>query len=1250
MHPSLPPVVSRLRRLRLERLACSVALLLLFPLVGPPLGAQAYYPGGFSNTNLKLWLDASVGSSLSVDSAGISGATHSGLVGKWKDLSGRNHHFVQGVTGRFPTWNQQAGALVFAGGQEVHRPLASSPAVLVSGTTTTPWSMSIVMQDQRGTPVASGGDSRVFHMGTYAQSNTASQGFSISTSFGAAKTGGGVDHVSTSNNDYLFNGIVLRYTNDPVLSNNTGPRTVYSSSPLSADPLVGQMVNASSAMSVGVLTMTLGNALSQSNLNPQLQWNGRTPLAGARSSTNTAQISTGSSETTSIGAVHSGGNIYRGFIGLVASVILYDKVLSTSERTILSNYLNAQHSPTVTLDSADCFSQEYDAATTRGCRFDLVGVGRASASDTVSRSQTSSRGLGFAVNNFSTASDGSYLMLAHNGADSSVAATTVSAGGNAYYRLNRVWKLQKTGFASAPATISMYFSMNDHAPKTATYTPYGTDNTTYALLRSATADMATATTVVATFTTGVNSDNNLQTRLDFSVPIADLTSGYYTIGCIPDSSLGRAVFLGSILPTSVGDITIPASGAVTLSGNTDINGTLSVNTGSTLTVPDNTIVTVKGTFKQSGGSINLGTNSQIIIKTTKSYMKGTGGSITLGAGAGIRYEYDANLYYTGSGGTSTVGPEWPTSEGPDRVRLTGSNVVTMSGNRTIGIEARFQNGIFELNGHTLTMKGFSSRENGKIRGGFKGTTSSIIIDGVTQKFNLPEVLGGLQSLRIDNTTAWTSPDPTVELNSSLVIHGDLHHAYGILSIAGASNSPNELRLCGTISKNTGTIRGGAHSSLAISDSTGNLPQVTLPPIIDGLKELVVDRRNGVKLGSDLTVTTSATLATGIEGPGTLDVDTRTLTLGSSASLIGETASNPITGTVDSVLSCGRITTTRSLSSSVNGETFGNIGVAITTNTPMGSTTVTRNYSQWFAGPAVVNGEYRKSIKRTYTISPTSNSSLDATLVFRYHDGALDGQTESSLKLIRKDPVNGAWQVQSATVADPVANTLTLTGIPAFSEWSAEDGISVLPVELVSFSGIERNGHVQLSWKTATETNNYGFEVERRTGASGGEASMHAQSLFAASTWQNIGFVAGGGTTSSERRYSFSDDLRDGAGAMPALSYRLRQIDRDGTVDYSPVVVVTRSSTPPASAMLAAPHPNPATNGAAATLTLPLEAPVRAMLYTMEGRLAATLIETQVMGAGVHTIVIPRPAHALGTYLLVVQTDGRRLVRPVTFLQ
>ncbi|MBK7629181.1 MAG: T9SS type A sorting domain-containing protein [Ignavibacteriales bacterium] len=106
------------------------------------------------------------------------------------------------------------------------------------------------------------------------------------------------------------------------------------------------------------------------------------------------------------------------------------------------------------------------------------------------------------------------------------------------------------------------------------------------------------------------------------------------------------------------------------------------------------------------------------------------------------------------------------------------------------------------------------------------------------------------------------------------------------------------------------------------------------------------------------------------------------------------------------------------------------------------------------------------------------------------------------------------------------------------------GNSVTPVELVSFSANVVSNTVSLNWITATELNNTGFDIERSV------ISNEVRNL----NWHSIGFVSGNGTTSESNTYSFSDEKI----SSEKYSYRLKQIDFDGTFSYSNTIEVDLS--------------------------------------------------------------------------------------------
>jgi len=113
------------------------------------------------------------------------------------------------------------------------------------------------------------------------------------------------------------------------------------------------------------------------------------------------------------------------------------------------------------------------------------------------------------------------------------------------------------------------------------------------------------------------------------------------------------------------------------------------------------------------------------------------------------------------------------------------------------------------------------------------------------------------------------------------------------------------------------------------------------------------------------------------------------------------------------------------------------------------------------------------------------------------------------------------------------NEATLLGPGTMANYNG----AAFPVEWLSFNGKQEGADAILDWSTASEINNKKFEIER---------SVDGQSF------EIIGDKAGKGNTTVISDYSYVDR---GAGAMGfrKLYYRLRQVDYDGTFDYSPTI-------------------------------------------------------------------------------------------------
>jgi photosystem II stability/assembly factor-like uncharacterized protein len=147
--------------------------------------------------------------------------------------------------------------------------------------------------------------------------------------------------------------------------------------------------------------------------------------------------------------------------------------------------------------------------------------------------------------------------------------------------------------------------------------------------------------------------------------------------------------------------------------------------------------------------------------------------------------------------------------------------------------------------------------------------------------------------------------------------------------------------------------------------------------------------------------------------------------------------------------------------------------------------------------------------------------------------------------------------------------------------------SIVPVELISFTANVDDNLVQLNWQTVTETNNYGFEIDR---------------YDETEKWNNIGFTEGHGNSSSPNSYSFID--RNITGGVK-FRYRLKQIDFDGEFKYSNEIEV---EIIPGKFVLNQNYPNPFNPSTKIRWQSPISSRQTLKIYDVLGNEALTLVD------------------------------------------
>ncbi len=188
----------------------------------------------------------------------------------------------------------------------------------------------------------------------------------------------------------------------------------------------------------------------------------------------------------------------------------------------------------------------------------------------------------------------------------------------------------------------------------------------------------------------------------------------------------------------------------------------------------------------------------------------------------------------------------------------------------------------------------------------------------------------------------------------------------------------------------------------------------------------------------------------------------------------------------------------------------------------------------------------------------------------------------------------------------------------------------VPVELASFYATATTSTVLLDWTTESETNNYGFEIQRRTDA--------------ASEWLSLGFVKGNGTTATPQHYHFVDqEIKEST-----YEYRLKQIDFDGSFEYSQTIQVNIGTI--AAFDLKPNYPNPFNAETKIQFNLPEKGKIVAKVYNIYGEEVITLFNND-LDAGAQTLGwngIDNNGREVtsGIYLLRIQYANKQGVRHI----
>ncbi len=185
----------------------------------------------------------------------------------------------------------------------------------------------------------------------------------------------------------------------------------------------------------------------------------------------------------------------------------------------------------------------------------------------------------------------------------------------------------------------------------------------------------------------------------------------------------------------------------------------------------------------------------------------------------------------------------------------------------------------------------------------------------------------------------------------------------------------------------------------------------------------------------------------------------------------------------------------------------------------------------------------------------------------------------------------------------------------------------VPVELSSFTASASGNSVTLDWTTATETNNQGFEIQKKSG----------------NEFYTIGFVTGSGTTTEPRNYSYKDkNLENGV-----YVYRLKQFDFDGTSSFSEEIIVEVSN--PSEFVLNQNYPNPFNPSTNIKFSLPISGYTNLSVYNMVGEKVSELVN-EVLPEGEYNLRFDGANLPSGIYIAKLSSESYRQTIKMTLLK
>jgi hypothetical protein len=471
----------------------------------------------------------------------------------------------------------------------------------------------------------------------------------------------------------------------------------------------------------------------------------------------------------------------------------------------------------------------------------------------------------------------------------------------------------------------------------------------------------------------------------------------------------------------------------------------------------------------------------------------------------------------------------------------------------------------------------------------------------------------------------TINDLTIKGTGSLETDANLFNITGNVLIDGAFIQDPGCRI---IMDGTASTIGGAVWPVTLRSL--RVKTTVLPAVVTLHAPLVVTERLDVEDGTIGLNSQSLTIGTGAAAPGALLAHAAKYQHingpGSMTRWFAPAVVSMTDTTSSFPLSAGNISRSMWISGTVTlGGTISIAQTELTGTTPISIIDNARVFTQ--------------RLNLSWTVS-CGNGFTGNTLALRLQASALPGVSSITDLTMSGSTALAAGTFSPSTIgAAPsdyqVNRTFSNQTVLPGTFYIAVTADSPLPVELASFSAAVKNKAIVLQWKTATESDNYGFEIERRTKSSTG--------ALQSGDWTVLGFTAGQGTTNVAHAYSYIDNTANGS-----YAYRLKQIDRDGRFAYSTEVEGVLST--PAAFALVQNYPNPFNPSTRIAFTVPAAGHATLRIFNAIGQEVATLYNGEAKAGGDNIVQFYASGLTTGMYFSRLEYDGKTQVMKMQLIK